>query len=186
MTKNGENTGDNSKSGADVIYMAHLNSLSDYSLETNRDRHHLYSREPRSKPTTRSKAMTFDDTEYENVIDISLYRHAQRLTEHEESVFAGMAEELREGVMVSEVVIGETDEGDQWVGVMNHQHEMMMHFEKISPEKWLYVSYPEHMNIDPDLWPTRVQEVDGPVEELRELSNYQSMCFGLEEGSSYA
>jgi hypothetical protein len=186
MAENGGNTRDTGGSGNTVIYLAHLNSLSGHNLENDRDHHHLYSSGLRSKPNTRSKAMNFDDTEYANVIDLSLYRHPQRLTEHEESVFSGMAEELQEGTLVSEVVIGETDEGDTWLGVMNHYHEMMMHFEKISTEKWLYVFYPEHCNGDPDGWSTCVQELDGPVEVLRELSNYRTMCFPDGEGLSYA
>ena len=40
----------------------------------------------------------FDD--YENVIDLSRYQHEQRLTEREQAVFAGMADELLRSPLV--------------------------------------------------------------------------------------
>nr|ANO58289.1 hypothetical protein [uncultured Alphaproteobacteria bacterium] len=108
--------------------------------------------------------MKFD----ENVIDICLYLHEKRLSEQEASVFAGLAEQIRESSIVSDVIIGETDEGDTWLAVLNYYDEMMAHIEKVGTEEWLVVYYPEHIMgfTDPDDFDPIC--LSGPVEVLRE------------------
>jgi hypothetical protein len=183
MTISGGNTGDNSSSGGAVIYLAHSDIMSGNIIETNDHHDHLISR-LRSKQQIGPRNMN-------NIIELSAYRNDGRLAEQERRVFAGMADELKASPLVGDVIIAETDEGEGWLAVMNHNDEMMAHIEKIRPAKWLVAFYwDEYPIIDKDAWADApipcMQELDGPVESLRETKFYADLLERVAGGLSYA
>ena len=111
----------------------------------------------------------FDD--YENVIDLSHYQYEQRLTEREQAVFAGMADELLRSPLVGDVILGETNELDGWLAVMNKQDEMFTHIEKLAHDRWLIVNHwDQHPTLDQnefvDAPLPHYREFEGPIEEI--------------------
>ena len=140
--------------------------------------------------------MAIDYSAYENVIDFSQFRHEQRLTEREQAIFAGIAVELLDVSVVGDVIIGESDEGDGWLAVMNQQDEMFMHIEKLAHDRWLIAIYwnqhptlemVERCDADVDAAPIpRCVEFVGPIEEIRnEESFLVILLLSDQEGLTY-